>query len=82
MSKRCITRRNSVSLATKRLQEYQKNSARLKSATSAVGDLDMEWENSVRIGDLLAKKLELRLTESDDGYAGYLTGTKVILGQK
>ena len=42
----------------------------------------MEWENSVRIGNLLAKKLELRLTESDDGYAGYLTGTKVILGQK
>ena len=39
---------------------------------SAAGDLDMDWDNSVRIGDLLAKKLELRLTESNDGYAGYL----------
>ena len=84
LSKRCITRRNSVSLATKRLQEYQKNSARLKSATSAAGDLDTEWEEQqlICLNGRFAWKLELRLTESNDEYAGYLTGTKVILGQK
>ena len=30
------------------LQEYWKNSARLKNATSAAGDLDTEWEGQQR----------------------------------